>query len=158
MSNIRGLAGRLYNSASRNQAVPLFSEATRIVSQRQTTAIPDPSPVRVLPLTETVYLRLRDANFGDTFYRGDMALIQNGLRFTLTNFRNMTYMLVPVIREDRFIAQLYFEPVQEGILIYSIAGVDIADFFASRLHVDSAISKRLAVITEWASSGISSNN
>jgi hypothetical protein len=87
-----------------------------------------------------------------------MAIIQNGLRYTLTNFRSMTYLLVPVIRDDRFIAQLYFEPIQEGILIYSIAGVDVSDFFASRIHINSAISKRLAVITSWAIDGIIQGN
>ena len=158
LSNIRGLKGRLYNSATRNQAIPLFEEATRISGERQTNAIPDPPPAVRIPQSETVYLKLRDVNFGNTFYRGDMALIQNGLSFTLSNFRNMSYLLVPVIKEEKFIAQLYFEPIEEGVLIYSIAGADISDFFASRIHVDSAISKRLTVITEWAVDGIRQSN
>jgi len=163
VSNVSDLKGRLYSSATRNQEVPLFEEATRITSPRQTNAIPDPPPARILPQSETVYLRLRDINFGNTFYRGEMVLIRNanriyGLRYSLSNFRNMTYLFVPVIREEKFIAQLYFEPIQEGILIYSIAGADISDLFASRIHVDSAISKRLAVITSWAADGIRRNN
>jgi len=157
ISNIRGLRGRLYNSYSRNEAVPLFEEATRIVSERQTTAIPDPAPVSALPLTETVYIRLKDANFGNTYYRGEMALVQNGLRYTLFNFRSMNYLFVPVIREGKFIAQLYFEPIHEGVLIYSLAGTEISDFFASKIDIDSAISKRLGVITSWASDGIRNN-
>jgi len=159
LGNIRGLKGRLYNSATRNQEVPLFEDATRIAGERQTSAIPDPPPSNNLPQTETVYLRLKDINFGNTFYRGEMALVHgtnrvHGLSYTLSNFRNMTYLMVPVIREGKFVAQLYFEPIREGILIYSLAGADISDFFASRIHVDSAISKRLAVITEWAADGI----
>ena len=82
-----------------------------------------------------------------------MALLQYGIRYTMTNFRNMTYLFVPVIREGKFIAQLYLEPVLEGVLIYSVAGADVSDFFASRIHVPSAISKRLEVITEWAADG-----
>jgi hypothetical protein len=154
LGNIRGLRGRLYNSHTRNQEIPLFEDATRILSERHTTAIPDPLPARILPRSETVYIRLKDSNFGNTFYRGEMTLIQNGLRYTLTNFKSLSYFFIPVIREGKFIAQLYFEPIQEGILIYSIAGADVADIFASRIHVDSAISKRLAVITEWAAEGI----
>ena len=162
LGNIRDLKGRLYNSATRNQEIPLFEDATRIAGEKQTNAIPDPPPSRTLPQTETVYLRLRDVNFGNTFYRGEMALIQSsgrvhGLSYTLTNFRSMNYLMVPVIREGKFIAQLYFEPIREGILIYSLAGADISDFFASRIHVDSAISKRLAVITAWAADGIRRN-
>ncbi|MCL2805231.1 MAG: hypothetical protein FWD26_04760 [Treponema sp.] len=157
LSRVRDLKGRLYRSASRNQEVPLFEEATRIASERQTGAIPDPAPAAEVPQSETVFIRLKDVNFGNTFYRGEMALVQNGLRYTLSNFRHMTYLLVPVIREDKFIAQLYFEPINEGILIYSIAGADISDFFASKIHIDSAISKRLSVITSWAIDGIRRN-
>jgi len=154
LGNIRGLSGRLYNSATRNQEIPLFEEATRVLSERRTTPIPDPPPARILPRTETVYIRLKDANFGNTFYRGEIALIQNGLRYTLSNFKNLSYLFIPVIREGKFIAQLYFEPIEEGILIYSIAGADVPEIFASRISMNSAISKRLAVITAWASDGI----
>jgi len=154
LGNVRDLKGRLYNSATRNEMVPLFEDATRIVSEKNTNAINDPAPKSILPLSEIVYIRLRDVNFGNTFYKGEIEAMQNGIRYTMSNFRNMTYLFVPVIREDKFVAQLYIEPIQEGILIYSVAGADISDFFASRIHVDSAISKRLAVITSWAADGI----
>jgi len=154
LGNIRDLRGRLYNSATRNQAVPLFEEATRIQSNSQTNAIPDPAPSKTLPNTETIYIRLKDVNFGNTYYRGDMALVQNGLRYTLTNFRNISYLFVTVMKEETFIAQLYFEPIKEGILIYSIAGADISDFVASKIDIDSAISKRLNIIISWAADGI----
>jgi len=154
LGNIRDLRGRLYSSATRGESVPLFEEATRVASERQTNSIPDPAPSNTLPQNETVYIRLRDVNFGNTYYRGEMALIQNGLRYTMTNFRAMSYLFVPVIREGKFVAQSYFEPIQEGVLIYSVAGADISDFFASRIHVDSAISKRLSVITSWSADGI----
>jgi len=162
VGNIRDLKGRLYNSATRNQEIPLFEDASRIAGERQTSAIADPPPSSVIPQTETVYIKLKDVNFGNTFYRGQISLIQGsagaqGLSYTLSNFRNMTYLMVPVIKEGKFIAQLYFEPIREGILIYSLAGADISDFFASKIHVDSAISKRLSVITEWAADGIRRN-
>jgi hypothetical protein len=154
LRNIRDLQGRLYNSATRNQAVPLFEEATRIISDKQITTIPDPAPSKTLPRSETVFIRLKDVNFGNTYYRGEMALVQNGLRYTLSNFKSMSYLFVPVIKEDKFIAQLYFEPIQEGVLIYSVAGAEISDFFASKIDMDSAISKRLKVMISWAVDGI----
>jgi len=154
LGNISDLRGRQYNSYTKKKAVPLFEEASRIVSDRQTTAIPDPAPSKTLPVKETVYIRLKDVNFGNTYYRGEMSLIQNGLRYSLTNFRNMSYLFIPVIKEEKFIAQFYFEPIQEGILIYSIAGADISDFIASKIDIDSAISKRLNVMISWAIDGI----
>jgi hypothetical protein len=154
LGNIRDLRGRLYNSHTKNHPVPLFEEATRITSEKQTSAIPDPSPSRTLPKSENVYIRLKDVNFGNTYYRAEMSLVQNGLRYSLTNFRNISYLFVPVIKEDNFIAQLYFEPIQEGLLIYSIAGAEISDFVASKIDIDSAITKRLNVIISWAVDGI----
>jgi hypothetical protein len=154
LGNIGDLKGRVYNSKTRKQSVALFEEANRIVSDKQITAIPDPPPANTLPVKETVYIKLKDINFGNTYYRTEMALIQNGLRYTLTNFRNMSYLFIPIIKEDKFIAQLYFEPIQEGVLIYGIAGADISDFIASKIDMDSAIAKRLNVIISWGTDGI----
>lgn len=158
LQNVRDLKGRLYYSETKKQTTPLFEDATRLKSEKQTTAIPDPPPASAVPQTETVYVRLKDVNFGNSFYRGDMALVQNGLRYSLTNFRHLTYLLVPVIKEGNFFAQLYIEPIREGVLIYSIAGADISDFFSSKIGMDSAISKRLGVITAWAADGIARIN
>ncbi|MDR2951849.1 MAG: hypothetical protein LBU82_01255 [Treponema sp.] len=157
LGNIRDLKGRLYHSATRDKDVPLFEDATRIKSEKQTAVIPDPAPAKTLPRSETVYVMLKDVNFGKSYYRGEMELIQNGLSYNLTNFRNLSYLFVPVMKEERFTAQLYFEPIKEGVLIYSIAGADISDFFASKIDVPSAIAKRLAIIVSWASEGISKN-
>ena len=154
LGKIRDLKGRLYNSATRGQAVPLFEDATRIAGEKQTNAVPDPAPASSLPKSETVYVRLKDVNFGNTYYRAEMSAGDNGISYTMTNSRNITYLLVPVMKEGRFIAKLYIEPIAEGILFYSVAGADISDFVASKIHVDSAITKRLNVITSWAIDGI----
>jgi hypothetical protein len=154
LGNIRGLKGRLYHSATRNEDIPLFEDATRLVSERKTTPVADPPPAGTLPRKETVFLRLKDVNFGNSYYRGDLSVDQHGLRYCLSNNKNITYILVPVIKEGKFIAQLYFEPIEEGMMIYSIAGADVSDFVASKIHMPSAISKRLAVIISWAAEGI----
>jgi len=154
LGRTRGLAGRLYHSYTRDALIPLFEEVTRIESARRHTAIPDPLPASSVPSSETVYLRLRDANFGNSFYRGEMALSRYGLRFSLSNFRNLTYLFFPVIREGMFIAQLYFEPIAEGLLIYGLAGADVSNFVSSRVHIPSAISKRLEVIMSWVTDEI----
>jgi hypothetical protein len=154
LGNIRGLKGRLYSSFTKKQYVPLFEDATRIMSERKTTPIPDPSPAGLVPPAETVFIRLKDVNFGNSYYRGEIRLVQKGLCYTLTNFKSLTYFFVPVIKEEKFIAQLYFEPIAEGILIYALGGVDVSDFVASRLDMASAISKRLAVIIGWVAEEI----
>jgi len=154
LGNIRKLKGRLYSSFTRKQSVPLFEDATRIVSEKQTTPIADPPPSTVLPRTETMYIKLKDINFGNSYYRSQIILTQNGLSYTLTNFKNISFLFFPVIREEKFIAQLYIEPINEGVLFYIIGGADISDFLASKINIDSAINKRLSVFISWATDGI----
>jgi hypothetical protein len=156
LGKIRGLKGRLYLSATRNEQIPLFEEVTRIESARKTNPIADPAPAMAIPSSETIYMRLKDVNFGNSYYRGDITLSQRGLNYRLSNNRSLTYFLVPVIKEEKFIAQMYFEPIAEGILIYALAGADVSDFVSSRIHMPSAISKRLSVIIEWVAEGITS--
>jgi hypothetical protein len=154
LGNTGSLAGRLYRSHTRNENVPLFEEVTRIKSAGKNTAIADPPPASAVPRSETVYMRLKDANFGNSFYRADMNLSRYGLRYSLSNFKSLTYLMIPVVKEENFSAQLYFEPIAEGILIYGLAGATVSDFVSSKIGMRSAISKRLAVILSWVSEGI----
>jgi hypothetical protein len=154
VGNIRGLKGRLYHSHTRNEDIPLFEEVTRIESPKKNTPVADPPPAARIPHSETIYMKLKDANFGNSYYRGDIMLFQRGLRYSLTNNKNITYFFITVIKEERFSVQLYFEVISEGILIYSIAGADVSDFVSSRIDMPSAISKRLSVIISWAAEGI----
>ena len=156
LGNIRALSGIEYLSHTRGQSTPLFEEATRITSERQNTPVLDPAPVMSIPMQETVFIRLKDANFGNSFYRWEMALLQHGLYYSLTNSRSLTVYFVPVIRENNLFAHFYIEPISEGVLIYSIAGANIAEIYSSRIHMNSAIEKRLAVINTWAAGCIKS--
>jgi hypothetical protein len=154
LGRVRDLKGRRYRSFTRGEEVPLFEDATRIQSTQRLTPIPDPAPLSHPPSSETIYIRLKDANFGNSFYRADIAVNPPGLLYRLTNFRSMNYLFIPVIRENKFIAQLYLEPLAEGVLIYSVAGADVSDFVSSRIDMPSAIQKRLEVILGWAVDGI----
>lgn len=157
LRNIQGLKGRLYHSVTRNDDIPLFEEATRIVSERRTSPIPDPPKALAVPASETIYIRLKDINFGNSYYRGDITGTQKGLLYSLSNVKSLSYLFIPVIKEDKFVAQLYFEPLVEGVLVYSIAGADVSDFIASHIHIPSAIQKRLEVIIQWVVEGITTN-
>lgn len=154
LGKIRGLKGRLYHSHTRGETVPLFEDVTRIESAKRNVPVDDPAPASRIPASQTIYMRLKDANFGNSFYRGDIVLEQRGLRYTLSNNKSLTYFLIPVIKEEKFTAQLYIEPISEGILIYGLAGADVSDFISSRIDMASAISKRLAVIIDWLAEGI----
>jgi hypothetical protein len=154
LGNIRGLKGRLYHSATRDEDIPLFEDATRIAGVKKNSPIPDPAPAAVVPSSETMYLRIKDVNFGNSFYRADISLNRFGIVYRLSNYKNLNYLFVPVIKEEKFVAQIYVEPVVEGVLVYSIAGAQVSEFVASKIHMPSAISKRLEVIISWVVDGI----
>jgi hypothetical protein len=154
LGRVRDLKGRTYASFTRGEEVPLFEEATRVQSDRRLDPIPDPAPLRYPPSSETIYLRLKDVNFGSSFYRADITVGSRGILYSLSNFRNINYLIIPVIRENKFIARFYLEPLAEGVLIYSAAGADVSDFVSSRIDMPSAIRKRLEVILGWVIDGI----
>jgi hypothetical protein len=154
LGRISRLKGRLYHSATRDRDIPLFEDATRITSSTRTQAVGDPPPAVRVPPSETVYLRLKDVNFGNSYYQADIHSGRQGLLYSLSNFRSLSYGIIPVIRENRFMAQLYIEPLPDGFLIYSVAAAQVSDFIASRIHIPSAIEKRLAVIIDWLIDGL----
>jgi hypothetical protein len=154
LGNIRDLKGRLYHSATRDENIPLFEDATRIAGMKKNSPIPDPAPAAIVPSSETMYLRIKDVNFGNSFYRGDLSLNRFGIVYRLSNYKSLNYLFVPIIKEEKFFAQIYVELVAEGVLVYSIAGAQVSDFVASKIHMPSAISKRLGVIISWVVDGI----
>jgi hypothetical protein len=149
LGKISDLKGRLYRSSTRNAEVPLFQEAARLESEKSSKAVPDPLPARELPYTETVFIRLKDINFGNSYYRTDMSVTPFGLTYKITNTKNLTYLLFTVLREEKFSSILYIEPLAEGMLIYSMAAADASDFIAGIVDIPSAISKRLLVFLSW---------
>jgi hypothetical protein len=158
LRKIRSLKGRLYHSQTRDADVPLFEDATRLKSSKRTaTTINDPPPQTHLPDGETIFIRLKDVNFGNTYYQVDIKKNSTGFIYSLFNNRDMAYIIIPVIKSGHFIVQFYFEPIAEGILIYSLSGAEVSDFIASQVDMPSAIQKRLAVILEWIIDGVSGN-
>lgn len=154
LRKIRALGGRLYHSETRKADIPLFENATRMESTRRTSVREDPPPRNTLPDSETIYIRLKDANFGNSYYQADIRKSGPGFTYSLFNHRDLTYLIFPVIKSDCFIAQFYFEPLEEGILIYSISGVEVSGAIAARVNISSAIQKRLEVILGWAVDGV----
>jgi hypothetical protein len=154
LSRVRGLRGRTYHSHTRNRDVALFEEASRLRDGTRRETVADPPPAAAVPSSETVYMNLRDINFGSCFYRADFSLLERGAFYSLTNFKTIYYIVVPVIREGRFLAGFYIEPLAEGVLIYCAAVAEVSDFVAKRVDMPSAIEKRLGVFQGWVADGI----
>jgi hypothetical protein len=155
LRNVRALKGRLYHSETRGTDIPLFEDATRLESSRRTGIQEDPPPRNSLPESETIYIRLKDANFGNSYYQADIKKNFTGFTYSLSNNRDLSYTIIPIIKAGHFLAQFHFEPTREGILVYSISGAKFSNFIAQRVDVPSAIQKRLEVILSWVIDGVS---
>jgi hypothetical protein len=154
LGKVRSLGGRIHRDQTEKEG-PAFKETTRIESPQKNTPLPDPGPALQIPSAETIYMRLKDEDFGNTYYRAELTATEDALFYTLVNFKTIYAVIFPVIKEDKLIAQLYIEPLAEGILIYSIVGAEVSDMVLSKTDVLSGVlSRRVEIIIDWIIDGI----
>ena len=137
-----------------NRDFYIFSESSRIISSSNRRDISDPPPALTLPFSETLYLRLREANFGNLFFRGDISISVYGISYSMTNFMDVRYFLIPIMRAERFTTILYLETVKEGMLIYCVSGFYILGFIADRANLNVNINRRIDVFLKWIIEGL----
>jgi len=132
----------------------VFTESTRIESARNRRAVSDPSPANLLPFSETMYLRLKEINFGNLFIRGEISISMYGITYSMTNFTDVRYFLIPIVKAERFATIIYLEPVTEGILIYSMSGFYLPGFIADRVNLTPNINRRIQIFINWITDGL----
>jgi len=155
LERISDLKGRVYNSHSDKKNIPLFTDATRIEGPgKLKTFLPDPPPAVLVPYRETFHVRLTDARFGNCFYEISLTSSTQGILYRISNFRNVTYGPISVMKEKTFTALLYVEQVDEGLAVYCLAGAEVSDFIAKHVDIGSALNKRMDVFTAWLLDGI----
>ncbi|MDR1108819.1 MAG: hypothetical protein LBL19_07280 [Spirochaetaceae bacterium] len=154
LGKVKSLGGRIHRDQTEKEG-PAFKETTRIESAEKNTPLPDPGPALQIPATETIYMRLKDEDFGNTYYRAELTATEDALFYTLVNLKTIYAVIFPLIKEDKLIAQLYIEPLSEGILIYSIIGAEVSDIVLSKTDVLSGVlSRRVEIIIDWIIDGI----
>jgi len=132
----------------------IFTETTRLESAQRRRPVPDPGPAETLPYSETMYLRFTDTVIGEMYLRGEISISLYGLTYSMTNFRDVYYSIFRVMGAERFSAIIYLEPVKEGVLIYSMAGVYLPGFIVNRLNLNSNINNRITVLMNWIIEGL----
>ncbi|MCL2208613.1 MAG: hypothetical protein FWB89_00425 [Treponema sp.] len=160
MLDIYNALGRIQNI--KDQTLPardgtsfaIFKETTRLESAQRRRAIYDPSPAKMLPFSETMYLRFTDTYIGNLYLQGDMSINRYGITYCMTNFRDISFALFPVMKAQRVSINIYIEPVKEGILIYSMSGIYLPDFIAKRMNLTSNINNRVTVLMNWIKEGL----
>jgi hypothetical protein len=143
-----------YPAVVNSNALYIFTESARIESPRRRRAIPDPVPAVTLPFSQTMYLCLKEINFGNLFIRTDISISMYGITYSMTNFTDVRYFLVPMMKAERFNTIIYLEPVREGILIYSITGFYLPGFIADRVNLTPNINRRIDIFINWITDGL----
>jgi len=154
VGRIGDIKNQLNFNRKRNTSIPVYEESTRIEGAKTSRAIPDPPPSETYPVSEEIFLRLKDRYFGNLYVRGELSTNHQGLTFNLTNFKTIRYFLFPVMKAEKFCAILYLEPLEEGMLVYGMAAVDVPDFVASRINIASSVERRLNVFINWIKEGL----
>ena len=131
-----------------------ITESSRIDNTRNRRDIPDPQPALALPFSQTFYLRLKEPNFSNFFLRADVSISLYGITYAMTNFADIRLFLLPVMRAERFATIIYLEPVEEGVLIYSVTGFYLPGFIADRVNLTPNINRRIAIFTNWITDGL----
>jgi len=132
----------------------IFTESTRIESARKRKAIPDPPPALTLPFAETMYVCLKEINFGNLFIRNDIGISMYGITYSMTNFTDVRYFLVPIIKAEKYLTIIYLEPVKEGLLVYSVTGFYLPGFISDRVNLTPNINRRIEILTNWILDGL----
>ncbi|MCL2007176.1 MAG: hypothetical protein FWG77_03735 [Treponema sp.] len=143
-----------YPANFNNNEIFIFSDSHRIDNPQNRIAIPDPPPSTWLPASQTMYLRLREIYIGNLFLRGDITVNVHSITYSMTNFIDVRYFFIPIVRTERFAALIYIEPVTEGLLIYSVAGFYLPSFFADRMNLTPNINRRIEVFIRWITDGL----
>jgi hypothetical protein len=146
-----------YYNYTRKADVYAFDESVRLSAEKNN-PIPDPAPVATLPDTEVVYMRLKDKFFGTIYVRGDISRNGYGIICHLTNFKPVRFLLFPVIKAEKFSAVVYFEPIVEGVLVYTVSAVDVPDFFLARGNIIKDMDRRFTILSKWLSEGLKNGN
>ncbi|MDR2660212.1 MAG: hypothetical protein LBC27_09560 [Spirochaetaceae bacterium] len=154
LCKIHTLRGREYFSSTRGKRTVLFEEASRIAGKNDLKKQNDPPPALSVPKSETIFIMVQDVNFGNCYYRAEIKTDGGGIWYSLTNFKSINYLFIPIIKAENLFIQLYIESIKEGVLIYGLTCVNAADFADKRADIPSTIQKRLDLIYGWIGDNI----
>jgi len=126
-----------------------ITESSRIASASNRRDIPDPPSAVRLPFSQTMYLRIKEVDFGNFFLRADVSIGLYGMTYRMTNFTDIRIFLIPIMRAERFNIIIYLEPVEEGILVYCVCGFYMPSFIANMVNLTSSINNRVTILTNW---------
>jgi hypothetical protein len=77
-----------------------------------------------------------------------------GITYSLTNFTDVRYFLIPIMKAEGISIIIYLEPIKEGVLVYSMSGLHIPGFIADRVNITPSINRRISALVSWITDGL----
>lgn len=155
LEKIRNLKGKTYYSAASKKNTPLFSDAVRVEGPKRINSfLPDPPMAATMPLDKSMYVRVTDARFGNCYFEISFKTDNQGILYKIDNFKTLTFGPIPVVKEKAMTVLLYIEPIEEGLVLYCLAGAEVSDFITKYVDIPSALNKRMEIFIKWLLEGI----
>jgi len=148
MTRFRSLSGVTYRSHSKGEGTILFDAVTRISDLKKAEALADEA-ASSLPERAEHLVRLKDANFGTSYYRIELDTRLPGILFSMANAKPLSVFLVPVVGEEGLFSLFYVERTAEGLAVYGISGGLVSGIAAKQVNLPSAVRKRMSAIRGW---------
>lgn len=148
LRNIQSMAGIEYYSESRDRMRTLFAESTRIAGPDDTEPVPY-EPITTIPGSETVHALQEDTSFGENIYRFQYERLENTQILSIENLDRLSYGMLPAIGRGNlrmFVAAL---PVEEGLLFYGAAAVQVPTLFGLRNRIATSFENRVNALAQW---------
>ncbi len=147
---VRNIENVTYFSATRNAEVALFEDVYRVESMKNKRSVLPDDTVDTIPETESLFLYMKEVNFGSAYYRLDLELREDVLRLNLVNTSTIR-KFVKVLDEEAMNLQLLIIPTDEGFLVHGLCTLDVhnKDFVQGLLDTYSAFYKRLYALETW---------
>lgn len=149
LRHVRKIEDVKYFSHRRDAVVNLFEDVYRTEEPSSRKSIPDDS-VDVIPPEETLYLHMKEVNFGSAHYRMNLESTEGMLKVNLVN-TSVIRKFVKVLDRENMNLQLVIIPVDEGFLIHGICALKVhnKDFIQGKLDTYSAFYRRLYALEVW---------
>lgn len=151
LRSISRMQGIEYYSERRNRMRVLFEQSYTVAEAGGDNRIAD-RHVTSIPTEDILYARQEDGTFGDHAYAITYRRHASGLSLDLTNLDPLRYGFFPAVSERGLRIVLFVTPVDEGVLVYSIALADVPRIPVFTGRVAISFENRLIAVTNWLSS------
>jgi hypothetical protein len=148
LSDISGLQGLEYFSASRGKMRLLFKQAFRVPKVFEERPLPDPQDPNPLARQRFVVFQ-EDLTFGKNYFSVLILPLADGFGLYLRNLNTMYYGILPLVDEGNLIMAVKIGIHPQGLSFYGLSSVKTGSFFGIENSRQDSFYNRIKALFEW---------